>query len=637
MRALGAVFAREIGERWPVAAAGLVVGLAPLLLPLLPSVARHGARSVREAAAVGLLAAATLLFAAILGGSVLHRDLSERRLGFYFARPIAGWQIWAGKVGAAVTLAAAASLLVAVPAVVEGGLVGLFGERAFVAAWLWLLIVAVPAAHAVRLALTARTPWLVVDLAALALVGGTLAWTARCLSEAWATEAAISVTLALAAALVVALLAATLLQVTRGRVSLARGHRLLSIAFWSVALAAAVGAAVWTRWVIASAPEDLHSIRRVEAAPVGSWCWLTGEARAGYRPSYLFDLESGRWLAVGVDNFDTAGWERRAFSPEGGAAIRYDLGSLAELALGDGRSPNGSYLVGDLTASPPASRSLPASAYPGEIALSMGGRLLAIASVGTVEVRSLEPPGRPKRQRLPEGAWPRQLVAAADGWLLAGVVCGPQRGESCARVLWWLDLEADRPPVEVAREPAVEVGGAVPGWMTVEVDGGVALAQTRAVTAAEPSRVYRVDLGSLEAEAIELPPSPEAPWRASLLRDGRVLLARSTPREQLRLLVPGEGGDRSLSLPAEGAVEVGGEPAPGRVLVGARSPGGRTTAWMVDVDVGEVREIGDGLLPAGHRRLGPESAGSRLLRRGDVELLLVDPQSLALRRVLRGP
>ena len=77
---------------------------------------------MRSGVALGLALIVSLVLAMALGGSVIARDLGERRLGFYFARPISGGAIWAGKLAAAAVLAVGAGVLVLLPASLFSGL-----------------------------------------------------------------------------------------------------------------------------------------------------------------------------------------------------------------------------------------------------------------------------------------------------------------------------------------------------------------------------------------------------------------------------------------------------------------------------------------------------------------------------------
>src|SRR6185369_7962347 len=97
MRALLTVALREVTERRAVfgVAAGLgllsVLALKFNLLGIAPS-------SELSTVVVGTGFLALLVGLSLLvGASIIGRDMAERRMGFYFARPISDLSIWAGK------------------------------------------------------------------------------------------------------------------------------------------------------------------------------------------------------------------------------------------------------------------------------------------------------------------------------------------------------------------------------------------------------------------------------------------------------------------------------------------------------------------------------------------------------------
>jgi hypothetical protein len=178
MRGFLAVFEREIVERRLLLVAALVLGLVPLLAPLLPGMPPARPAELRSGTALGIALVLTLALALLLGGSVIVRDLAERRLGFYFARPLSGTAIWAGKLAAAAALTVGAGLLVLLPATLVGGppdpsgywgtSSGVFQSGFSLAViWFGVLLLTLTAAHAVSVMVRSRSPWLLLDLAAL--------------------------------------------------------------------------------------------------------------------------------------------------------------------------------------------------------------------------------------------------------------------------------------------------------------------------------------------------------------------------------------------------------------------------------------------------------------------------------------
>src|SRR4029077_12545575 len=122
MRGFAAVFEREFYERRLLWVVALVLSLVPVVLPLMPGLLPGGAsvEDLRSGLAFGLAALLAALLALFLGTSMIASDLAERRLRFYFARPLTGWTLWAGKLTACLTLVLGAGLLVLIPAALLG-------------------------------------------------------------------------------------------------------------------------------------------------------------------------------------------------------------------------------------------------------------------------------------------------------------------------------------------------------------------------------------------------------------------------------------------------------------------------------------------------------------------------------------
>jgi hypothetical protein len=322
MRGFLAVFERELTERRLLFVMALSLGVVAVALPLLPGFHQGGTTvaELRGGVALALAVVLSALTAVYLGGSVLASDLLERRLSFYFARPLSGWALWAGKVAAAAVLTFGGALLVLVPAVLFGGdlspagylSLGVMDAGEAFLFWAASLVFLLFATNALSLMVRSRSPWITLDMVAVAVVGA-VAWSARNRlvmegvdpsrrpqgvdSLGWMEGAWILVPLA-------AVIAASAAQVLHGRTDLRRAHRAVSATLWSLLLALAIVTQGFTFWVVSAGPEDLVGITQVVAAPAGSvssWIAIAGPAanRSGYNPGFLYDVASGRTLRTG--------------------------------------------------------------------------------------------------------------------------------------------------------------------------------------------------------------------------------------------------------------------------------------------------------------------------------------------------
>src|ERR1035437_1929840 len=97
MRGTVAVAAREVSERKLVLFGALLMGVIPLAIPLLPGLGGPQARDVRFITALFLSLTIFVAFPIVFGATVLVSEITQKRIAFYFSRPLSAASIWAGK------------------------------------------------------------------------------------------------------------------------------------------------------------------------------------------------------------------------------------------------------------------------------------------------------------------------------------------------------------------------------------------------------------------------------------------------------------------------------------------------------------------------------------------------------------
>jgi ABC-2 family transporter protein len=624
MRAFLAVCEREVVERRLLVAASLLLGLVPLAAPWIPGLAQRGGPELRSATALVVALCFSFGLALILGASIVAGDLAERRLGFYFSRPIPGWAVWAGKLAAAAVLSLCVGALILLPSFLL--------ERRFqlggwwndpfsgnpVSALLWVaaVLLLVALGHAASVALRSRSPWLLLDFAGLGATAW-LAWVAvRRLAFQGAVGAANLATAGLLALLLTALIAAGAVQVLAGRTDLRRGHRLLSFTLWGALLAGTLAAQGYASWALAVEPQDLDHIGVAAMAPRGSWIAMYGEARhrAGYQPSFLLDVSSERFVRVLAlpPDFGTSPWfsadGRWALwlEPQGSAAWRGPL-ELLRLDLRDPRQR-------------PERTRIAYARPPSLLAVSADGSRIAVAAGRRLTVEEV-----PSGRLLASAELPRPLGRYRDSMLFVG--SGRVR-------IFGSDLLSD---VDPALRSALEVG-------EMRLSGG-GLVRTARIEGAEMAdvspdgasilarrgeRCFVLDAGT-GAVLAELPVARRS--RAAFLADGRIALVAGGRDKELRIFSRDFAPERSFRF-AGGYLHLGGQPASDQLIVAAapRVPGsvqwGRSQVLLLDLATGSMRRLGRGLVPAAGPDVGPQSAGSTLFWRGEgSRLVRLEPRT----------
>lgn len=611
MRGFVAVFEREIVERRLLPLAALVLGLVPLAAPLMPGMPASPPALVRSGVALGLALIVSFVLAVLLGGSVIARDLGERRLGFYFARPLSGGAIWGGKMAAAAVLAAGAGALVLLPVSLLGDvpdpsgywgsfLTGgaLLSRPGIAAVWLGVILLAVFISNAAGVILRSRSPWLLLDVAALGMTAA-VTWTSLKILTRDGAGLLISlkpgdspafpllqyVEMIAAAVALFALAAAGAAQVSRGRTDLRRGHRILSVVLWSALLPTALVLAGYTRWFESPSPRDLVSIEGVVAAPAGPWIALYGQAahRGGYLPGFLLDAGSGRFVRAG---FGLGSWDRGRqparvrFSADGtqvawveisGDPVRSEALDLLTLDLrrpGARPHPVQISLKRSLTSfalSPDARYVASIQDRRWIVAEAGSGRLLVSAPLANdyhqQETLVFAGPGRARRYTL-DATWGpgatrglRATLSISELDVATGQVttAGEIQEEVAGRPTWTVSPSADR--------------GLLRGSDTLQLRDGI-------------TGKLIADLGGDGA-------------RASFIPDGRIaVLDREGDGSDLRLLDPANGAElRRFHFPAVHTVLIADQPSPGHVRVVTRGPKATSPwqLWTLDLGTGEAR------------------------------------------------
>lgn len=617
MRGFLAIFEREIFERRLLGLVALALGLVAVALPRVPGFLPGGmsAEDLQNGLALGFALLLTGLLALFLGGSVIAGDLAERRLGFYFARPLAGWAIWAGKIAAALALIFGGGLLVLAPAALISGGINLNAELGLpmlmsggglALSWTLVLLLVLFAAHAVNVIVRARSPWALLDVAALGVVS-LLVWAAaRRMTVAGIPvrmldrDAELSILGWMESGffglLFFILVAAGAFQVIRGRTDLRRGHQLLSASLWGTLLAAALAFGAVSLWVMAAGPGDLQGFEGISASPRGRWIAFHGPAvrRPGYEPSFLYDVASGRAVPARFGRLSAFGEEAAPrFSADGRRVVwmEYD-GVPGQSAVAVFR------LDLDQPGAVPVRTPVSFREVPYGFTLSLDGRRIAAyermpgdrLTVDEIDTGRLLVSARYDSPT----AHPRLAFAGADRLRIYEMTSYRYLWKG-GRIFFSSAEGSDILELSLATAAAkVEPTGRIPGrtaffeWI-LSPDGSRAVERTRNLLQLCDARTGQPLAELADGHA-----------RAAFLADGRIAVTRVAPQVELRIFSPdgrpdprrfGFGGVRNLSIVDQ--------PAPGLVRVAGLRRGDPRPSWQiwtVDLGTGAVQ-------PQGLRRL----------------------------------
>ena len=597
MRGFVAVFGREVAEWWKsLAIASLALGVVAAVLPM--GMARSGlsVSDIRSGTALLLAVLLGIALALILGGSVISSDLAEKRLGFYFARPLHGWALWTGKLAAAAALAGGGGLLVLVPSLLLGDGPGLGGDLSAASpmrlswlAWAVLLgaglLYVLLAAHALSVILRSRSPWIGLDIAALGCIVALFGVAReRLILAGLAGGSPVLVTdLGLFVLIGPILFAAGAVQVLKGRADIRRAHRFLSGTLWGLLLALMLLFEASSRWIVNASPGDLVAAYHVTAPRQGPWIAFTGPARwrPGYMPAFLYDVSSGRF-------------ERARFG------VTYNWGpALAAAFSGDGRRavwlefmdhPFRSQLVAwyrdlDRPGAEPVRTNIlfDGIPYPQALAVSPDGARFAILHKQRILVTEIQT-GRllasvPQPRDIP---FSRLSFVGSDRVRLY-VSTGVQDMNSVFSAIHI--FEVDIPAATVVPTGGLPGFPGYRGW-SLSPAGDRAILRSR-----KELRLHDARTGELLAEL-----EGGARRSASFLEDGRLAVVRSAPEGmELRIFAPdGRAELQRFRFPGSRRLAIADQPAGERLRIVTADTLDKPGDWdvrLLDLGTGKVGSV----------------------------------------------
>ena len=346
MNAFIAILRHELWQ-WHLAAVGAaILGVMALASPILPHLDAYQPHEVRMTVALALAVLFGSALTLFLGANLLNREASDRRLAFYFVRPVPGLTLWLAKLTARMLLLVAVLLLVFLPTLLvhpeqvaglelpsragplsapheavftqylerrgpaDGlGLLGLVGLAVLVLTTILILD------HFLVTILSSRGPWLILDFVGAALVAliGFAAFdhliTWHAMGPLLRVERFALVGLALA------FIVAGALQVSQGRSDFERGRRFLSASLWGLLIVFAAGVWGFAQKATSVEASDLVA-RRSVSLPGGEWIAVAGPTRSadGYQAAFLEQVDGERSIELGPV---APAWEWLTTSPDG--------------------------------------------------------------------------------------------------------------------------------------------------------------------------------------------------------------------------------------------------------------------------------------------------------------------------------
>ncbi len=647
MKALVAIAAAEVRQRWTVLAAALLAGMLALAVPLFSALGKRDVREARELAALVFAAAFALGVAAVVGAGMITRELIERRHGFLFSRPLPARAIWGGKVLACWLLALGSGAAALLPAAVASrgvhllGSVSPWGDTATTLAITAAVLLALTGfAHAVALMVRSRASWLLALDAALAIaVTGAVALAVRSLYLAYAVRAMTLVGSVVAGAAFGAPLVAGLVQVSIGRTDIRRGHVALSATLWGILGTVALAVTGYTTWLQSADVGDLKVLTSIACAPKGSWVFVTGEGRArgDYQSLFLFDTETGRSLAIGAAS---PWWEGETFSADGTRALWLSPPSR----LTDPVRTLMTVDLADLGARPSTTSITTSDRSFHILGLSPDGQQVAVLEGTALSVNEIASGKIVASVRTPADVGVIRAIWKAQGDVRL-VTWNPIPGNAEQADLHLFELNiGSRTLKETGRIGDVTRRGF--WFMAVDPERGRLLTRTGSVRS---GALVLADATSGARIATLAPCDGTSLFRSMFLSGGKIAVTSAEGETARVLLFSSEGAlERTLALGPGQVVNLAAQPTPATLVVSVRlrrddtSNAGRRS-FVVNLETGSVTPIGNGIRPLpwypwrdGVVVPSTGSLASRAFIDSDGHLAVLEPGSTKLRPVLNA-
>jgi hypothetical protein len=309
------VATREIRERSRLFIVAVAVAILPFAIALVPAV-RGNRPHVIMLLGAGMAFNYACAVAVAMGVSTIGRDLTEKRLSFYFSKPISPLALWTGKAGASLLVAVACALIVAVPSYLAAHdawrTAWITGGGRFAAAVPLLLLLFFFGSHVLGTVTRSRSILLALDFVLAVGTVVTIASILRPILLAGGGSVSLMLAAALGAAFLTILAVAPVWQLAKGRTDIRRSHLELSKFLWSavaIVLLAAFAFLFWLRGVSAS---ELVEVRDVQQSPAGGWAFVTGLGahRGDFHSTFLMNAKTGRTMRLAGPPWSGVRWSR---------------------------------------------------------------------------------------------------------------------------------------------------------------------------------------------------------------------------------------------------------------------------------------------------------------------------------------
>ncbi|KAF0247558.1 MAG: hypothetical protein FD167_3042, partial [bacterium] len=301
----------EVKSRSSLLGAALVMGLFPLLFPTLGRFL--GLTS--DYGDVGIIAYAIMLccavgFSLLVGSSILGTDLANRRMSFYFIRPLSSLTVWGGKMLGALALIFGGSMITVLPSAIffaqsTKQLLTFEYIFSFVAMSLFCLGLGLIAGIIFRsksflLGLDLALVPITIGLATVAFVRIVSAYRGDYFLQEIGFSRNFDPIATIITVIGLAMIIGSGIGLVVGRTDIKQVHRAASAGLWGLMLFVVLGGLGFSQWIVSASPKDIVSISRRYDSAGDKWLLVSGRAwgRGQYSPTFLLNPKTDDYIRI---------------------------------------------------------------------------------------------------------------------------------------------------------------------------------------------------------------------------------------------------------------------------------------------------------------------------------------------------
>lgn len=312
-----AIAARELRDRSRLFVLCAALAVLPFVAGLLPA-AKSDRAGVIATTSSYLALTLALGSALVLGASTVMRDMVERRLSFYFSKPLHAGAIWFGKAAACLIASFLCFAIIALPTALfvddwPGPGMWMLGAPELIGLTVLGVVVLFFVSHLFASVIRSRSVLVGLDFALAAIAATMLVLLVRPLLLGGALDLARMLGAGAGVALLLIAVLAPRWQLANGRTDIKRAHASLSKVLWPAVYVVVLLAAAYVLWVVTPDLDELRTVQYLQQAPAGETVVAGGRFRGrGDYYGYFILHGNGEWQRV-----PAGAWSEVLFSRDG--------------------------------------------------------------------------------------------------------------------------------------------------------------------------------------------------------------------------------------------------------------------------------------------------------------------------------